>query len=187
MTRNDSPGKSSTLSPEARASMILEHTIHCCLHQDAGPASKKLSAYCISFGSILAQGQERMVRFLLATALKRKAIPLDWAVWESVLTDMDGLGQGLLPGGQYVRYQRGVDWKFCLTFVRADEEARCNNFGLPHWGSRAHVCPDCRADRQDMPFTNLMPDVPWRESEAMGLAEFKSRSSKPAHPLIATH
>ena len=165
----------------------LQYTIPCCLHQDAGPVSKKLSAYCISFGSILSQGQEKVSRFLLAIAIKRKTIPLDWAVWEAVLQDLDCLAQGLLPSGEPLRDRQGGVWSFCLMTMRADEEARCNNFGFPHWGAREHVCPDCLADRAGMAYTNLMPDALWRNSEAMSLADFKARSSLPAHPLIASH
>ena len=51
----------------------LVNTLPCSLHSDAGPFSKKLSCNCVSFGSLLSEGQENVTGFLVHTNVKEKA------------------------------------------------------------------------------------------------------------------
>ena len=62
-----------------------------------------------------------------------------------LLADFDALATGLLQGTPIARDGRRT-WKFVLLVAKADEEARCNVFGLPHWGT-PEPCPECLCNR----------------------------------------
>ena len=70
----------------------------------------------------------------------------------------------------------------CL-FSKADEDNRCNVWGLPYWGARDEVCNDCRANRTDLPWSDLRRYAGWRATEAMLLETFFLRPMIPHHPL----
>ena len=64
---------------------------------------------------------------------------------QMLLADFDALATGLLHGTPIARDGRKT-WKFVLLVAKADEEARCNVFGLPQWGTH-EPCPECLCNR----------------------------------------
>ena len=62
-----------------------------------------------------------------------------------LLADFDALATGLLDGNPVARDGRRT-WKFVLLVAEADEEARCNVFGLSQWGTD-EPCPECLCNR----------------------------------------
>ena len=156
----------------------LLHTIPLALHEDSGPCSKKQSANCITFTSLLKSGPEKITHFLCATALKGKTD--DLKVWEVLLQDFEELARDGLRTG------RGETWSFVLLVIQADEEVRANSFGLIHWGQGDDICPECLANRTTMPYTDLRPNAAWRSHLVSDLAEFRGRNRRPNHPLLAS-
>ena len=57
-----------------------------------------------------------------------------------------------------------MHWHAVLTFSKADEEQRVNDFGLPNYRSRV-PCADCLSNRDDIPFTDLKAIAAWRPTE----------------------
>ena len=80
--------------------------------------------------------------------------------------------------------------EFVLLVAKADEEARCTVFGLPHYSGLIalghQMCPECLADKSGKPFTDLRAGAKWRESEDMAFSTFHSRIRRPLHPLAAS-
>ena len=155
----------------------LLHTIPLAMHEDAGPCSKKLSADCISFSSLLKAGTERLTHFLCASKIKKKSD--DLKIWEVLLRDLEMLARDGIGG-------RGPPWKFVLMIVKADEEARCNMFGLTHWSGTSEVCPECLANRTNLPYTDLRDTAAWRRHLVTGVDEFRERNRRPQHPLLTS-
>ena len=153
----------------------LRHCVPCSLHQDAGPVAKNLSADCLSFCSLVGRGPERVTKFLVASEIKRAGN--DKQIWECVLDDFRDLSRGI------IRDKIGVEWSFIMLLIKADEEARVNEFGLASWSS-AEPCPECRSNRSDKPYTDLSRQALWRPTEIKDLASFKARCRIGDHPLV---
>jgi len=80
---------------------------------------------------------------------------------------------------------KGAQWKFVLLFAKADEQNRCDNWGLVHYNSAGEVCPDCLADRDEMPFSDLQSSAKWRATEIENNDPFLARMRHPLHPLTS--
>jgi hypothetical protein len=87
----------------------LAQTVPLTVHQDGGPCSKTQSADCISFSSLLAEGGEKVTKFLLASCIYEKNN--DTKVWNAILNDLDEAARGTDLDG----------WQFVLLFSKADE------------------------------------------------------------------
>ena len=162
----------------------LKHTIPCTLHQDAGPYSKRKSAECISFSSMLGVGAEKVTKFLLSTEIKtRRSVPCAVG-WSSLLEDWEALAGGELGGFPIAGRADGVVWKFVLLHVKADEECQCKTWGMPHFSSD-EPCPYCMANRATRPFTDLQHDATWRRNDILPAEVFCDRLRTPKHPLMA--
>ena len=119
------------------------HIIPLALHEDAGPISKRMSANVISFNSVLGTGSEKVTHFLLATYAKRVGSGAFDAeqLWSLFLTDFEALRNGIdLPNDQ------GGVWRFVLLFIKADEQQRCDGYGLTHYNSPGENCSECLCD-----------------------------------------
>ena len=63
----------------------------------AGPFAKGQSADCICVSSIISEGDEKVTRVLLATAIKSKDDPLGTEAWDYILAELEKLAlTGLL-------------------------------------------------------------------------------------------
>ena len=161
----------------------LATCIPCTLHQDAGPYSKRKSAECISFSSLLADGPEKLTKFLIASTVKTKrSVPCEVA-WPSMLEDWEAMGRGEV-GGRAIAEAGGVRWTFILLYVKGDEECQCNEWGMSHWGS-AEPCSYCLSNRLERPFTDLQRTALWRHNTHLPALVFAERLRTPKHPLMA--
>ena len=157
----------------------LATTIPLAMHEDCGPCSKKLSARCLSFSSILGEGSEKLTHFLCASSIKESKDADDFLAWEAMIADFEALASGSFV----LRDTQGVDWKALLLFGQADEECRCNDWGLPHFSAEEH-CPECNANRSDLPYTDLQEGAGWRRTEIQPFTAFRPRIRVPEHPLV---
>lgn len=96
-----------------------------------------------------------------------------------MLADFEALASGSFG----LRDTQGIDWRPLLLFGLADEECRCNDWGLPHWTS-AENCTECKANRSDLPYTDLQEGAGWRGTVIMRCTTFLARVRVPAHPLV---
>ena len=155
----------------------LCRTLPIVVFEDAGPYSKMLSCDTICFGSLAGHGPEKTTRVLLATAVKSKDNRLDTKIWDALLADFEKLAtKGFTDGS-------GERWKGILLFAKADEQQRCDDWGLPDFRSD-EPCADCRCNRSTMPYTDLRPEADWRPTEIVDVRTFVSRFRKTrVHPL----
>ena len=93
-------------------------TIQLTVHEDAGPCSKRLSAACVSFSALLAEGCEKVILFPIATAIVNKDTDDD-LIWSLILQDLADLTVG--PDDDC--------WDIALFFAKADEEQRSGKWG----------------------------------------------------------
>jgi hypothetical protein len=159
-------------------------TVPLAVHEDCGPCTKKLSARCLSFSSVLGEGSEKLTNFLCASALKQPKGDDDHKAWEAMLADFEGLAAGKIDGKDIGLDEDATSWRFVLLFAKADEECRCNDWGLPHFSARDECCPECLANRSNRPFTDLQRDAAWRLTEDMPLESYIARPRLPLHPLL---
>ena len=75
----------------------LYTTVPLAVHEDAGPITKRLSANCLTFSSLLATAPEKRSRLLLATTERDKA-GNDYAAWNVILADLRELSTGEVGG-----------------------------------------------------------------------------------------
>eukprot|EP00959_Pyramimonas_sp_CCMP1952_P177472 3709781-Pyramimonas_sp.AAC.1 len=162
-----------------KAAPDLFTTVPLAVHEDAGPVTKKLSARCLSFSGVLGVGTEKLTNLLCASAIKGKKGEDDLKAWDVIIADLETLASG----GFELRDADGSLWKFVLMFAKADEECRCNDWGLVHFSSADEVCPECLANRSNRPCTDLQRSAKWRPTEAMPFESFKARLRVPLHPL----
>lgn len=152
----------------------LERTLPLVVHQDGGPCSKVRSADCISFGSMLGEGSEKITKFLLSTCLDDP--DNDWKIWEAILSDLDEAATMGVGG-----------WYFCLLFAKADELQRSIKWGLPSYNDPMEVCSECLCNRTNRPHTDLSRGALWRPTETMPPACYLARiKNDPRHPLAAS-
>jgi hypothetical protein len=129
----------------------LETTIPLTIHVDAAPCSKKKSFLSISFASLLRQGEEKRTQFVCATCVKADSGCCD-VVWNAILADMDSLATGAADGNDIACGSDGVRWKAVLLIAKADEQARCEEFGLSHYNGE-EPCSECMCNRTTRPST----------------------------------
>ena len=116
--------------------------------------------------------------------MQKKSSPeTDYPFWTRSLDNLPQLGSGVVDGQEVARDADGTLWTFALLFVKADEDVRANDFGLVHFGGRSEVCPECMANRDARPFTDMSAEAGWRPSEAMPLIAYQARMREPHHPL----
>ena len=161
----------STMTREQR-SMLVPLT----LHEDAGPITKKSSANCISFSAVLGQGNEKLTHFLCATYVKRNRDDNvdNNPMWRALLSDLEALAVGGVG-------EEG--WRFLVLFAKADEQVRCDEWGLTHYNAADEVCSECRANRTSRPWTDMRRASLWRGTENMDATTYRNRIPAPPHPL----
>ena len=152
----------------------LQFVIPWTCHSDAGPCSKTGSVNIVSVPPLLANGPELLTKYPCASYLKNEEY--DRNIWTKVLADFDKLGGGVECGG--------VCWQHALLFSKADEQAKCADYGATHYNAESEICPDCRCNRDTLPFTDNRPHATWRASESMTFESCKARFRQPAHPLV---
>ena len=170
-----------------RSAADLECMVPCTIHQDAGPYSKKSSCDCWSFSSLLANGNETLTKYLMATSIKLSGQKPSDRAWSIILKDFDDLSTGLVKGAPVARDEDGTVWSFVLLFAKADQECQCVEWGLPHYGGQDEVCTECLANRTNRPFTDLSAGAKWRQTEKMPVEFYLQRPRQPLHPLLASH
>ena len=125
-----------------------------------------------------------MGQFLIGSYIKTGPNTVDFAL-RVLLNDFDQLATGKVGDRVVAQIGRKV-YKFVLMVAKADEEARCNIYGLPHWTS-PEPCSECLANRSNRQFTDLRPDATWRATEGMAFELYRVRLTRPLHPLAASH
>jgi len=164
----------------------LARTIPCTIHEDAGPVSKTLSADCLSFASLLGDGDEKVTKFLCASWVKSHECNTS-SVWEAVLGDFHSLASGIVGGSAVAAPEDGSEpWTFVLILAKGDEDCHCNEWGLPHFSGADEVCSECLANRSNRPFTDLRACAEWRPTELMPAPHYLARVRHPLHPLLAS-
>ena len=99
-----------------------------------------------------------------------------------MLDDFAELTTGVVGAQEVARDTRRL-WRFVLLVAKADEEVRCNEWGLPHYGAEEN-CSDCLCNRGSRPFTDLRVSAAWRPTEAMDYDGWVARVRRPLHPLV---
>ena len=64
-------------------------------------------------------------------------------------------------------------WKCFFLFAKADEEQHVVSWGMwgmPGYNAPDEVCPECLANRDQRPFTDLSPGARWRATDRMHFA-----------------
>lgn len=167
----------------------LTTTIPITLHEDAGPISKGLSASSVSWSSLVGKGTEKVSHFPVGTWVKaKKAESLSTApFWDRLLKDFEMLASGVDERGTPIlQDEQGRVWRLVLVYAKADEQQRCDEWGLVHYNGPDEVCPDCLANRSSRPFTDCQETAAWRPTEAMSSGQYLARMRVPSHPLVAS-
>ena len=169
-----------------RSPRDLQHTIPVTLHEDAGPFSKNKSCYVISWSSVLGCGTEFETKLVYCSSVKVARSARDDECYKLLLRDFDCLACGFVDGSPIAQDEDGTVWKAVLLWGKGDLEVQTVEWGLPSYNAAEHMCGWCKANRSDAPFTNLMWNAPWRESEDMPNEEFMHRLRAPVHPLATS-
>ena len=146
------------------------------LHEDAGPYSKKKSTNVVSFNGLFGTGGEKLCQFVICSWIKEgHPSPGDLAAfWDPIMADFNELavtGMGR--------------WKLFILLAKGDMEQRSVGWGLPSYNSE-EPCTECRANRTNLPFTDLRADSRWRTTELASTASFLNRARRPLHPLLSS-
>ena len=163
----------------------LVTTVPITLHTDAGPCAKNTSANCVSWSGLLSAGEEKLTKLLAFSHIKKQEHKFDTPAWQKLLDDFDALATGIVDGTPVAKEGRKT-WRFVIMVCKSDEEVRCNEFGLPHWGS-SEPCGDCWANRTNREYTDLQESARWRRTEDMPFEAWFERIRRPHHPLVASH
>ena len=130
-----------------------------------------------------------MTHFPAGTWVKtRRAESLSVApFWDALLEDFEMLASGEDASGRpCLKDEQGRVWRLVLVYAKADEQQRCDEWGLVHYNDPDEVCPECRANRSSRPFTDCQATAAWRPTEAMSVVEYRARMRTPHHPLVAS-
>jgi hypothetical protein len=95
------------------------------VHEDAAPCSKTKSLYCKSFSSLLAEGDEKVAKFMCCSCVKSPGRGRDGS-WNLIFADLLALGTGMVDGIEVAKDPDGTIWFFCLLFATGDEEVHSN-------------------------------------------------------------
>eukprot|EP00959_Pyramimonas_sp_CCMP1952_P311733 6523673-Pyramimonas_sp.AAC.1 len=105
----------------------LVTTIPCALRIDAGPCTKSLSTNCISWSTLLGEGEEKLTKWLICSYLK-KDNTADANVYWDIVGDFDKMATGLVGGQPIAKTGRQV-WRFVLLILKGGEDQRANELG----------------------------------------------------------
>ena len=164
----------------------LTRAIPLTLHEDAGPITKSLSTDCISFGPLLGDGSENMLKYLCFSYVKVRGAGPPTEAWDVIIADFEALITGFVGGSAVAVNGDGDPWSFVLLFYKGDEDVHCNEWGLPHWAHAVEVCSECLANRTNRPYTDLRGCAEWRGTEQMPKEHYLARARVPLHPLLAS-
>ena len=143
------------------------------LHDDAGPISKRSSAYVRSFHSVLGVGAERESRFLVCSYLKGAG--LEDRTWPALLDSFADLARPV----------EGEAWGGILLFMSGDFEYACNDLGLPHYNGAPRMCAFCGAEASDeVPHNDFTPGAQWR-GKVYSNGQFLRHLRTPRHPAVS--
>ena len=156
-------------------------TVPCVVHSDAGPCTKAKSTNCVSWSALLGSGGEKSSKFLVCSCVKLDS-RRDTPSWERLLQDFAQLATGVVGGKEVARDKRRL-WRFVLLAAKADEEVRCNEWGLPHFGG-AENCSDCLCNKSTRPYTDVQASAAWRPTADMDYEGWVARIREPVHTLL---
>jgi len=162
----------------------LRNSIPITIHEDAGPISKNLSANCISFSSLLGEGDEKVTKFLSFTYVKGRKTINTRIAWDAFLEDLHHVSTGFVGGAPVAPIDNDSRWTFIAMFAKGDEECHANSWGMPHWQGAGEPCSECRANRGARPWTDLNRRAAWRDHVIQDKAAYVARIRVPAHPLV---
>ena len=155
-------------------------TVPCVVHSDAGPCTKAKSTNCVSWSALLGSGGEKSSKFLVCSALNSTAAETGQAGNDFYKTSSKATG---VVGGKEVARDKRRLWRFVLSAAKADEEVRCNEWGLPHFGG-AENCSDCLCNKSTRPHTDLQASAAGRPTADMDCEGWVARIREPVHPLL---
>ena len=152
------------------------------------------------FSSILGEGREIDVKFLVGTHIEQSGlvgqVPTDDSAWASVFRSFEALAEKQPPIGPFAPntvhfrlMQRGylvqLDtevWGFIPLCSKAEGKQQTVYYGLPSYNSTGNMCWCCPADRSRLPFTNMHRNSPWR-GFTYTRERFLQLMTQPDHPL----
>ena len=162
----------------------LECTVPCVLHQDAGPFSKRRSTMLVSWSSILGFGADITTKYSIFSYIKHAGmwVASGSGAWHLFLRDSENVEQGLDQHGQpFAKDDDSTIWKLCFIFTKSDGEVVHIVLGLQGWSGVHECCSHCKANRSDMPWSDLRPNALWKHVE-LTQAEWLARV-RGGHPL----
>jgi len=163
----------------------LRRCIPITIHEDAGPVSKVMSANCISFSSLLGDGDEKVTKFVSFTYVKKTDIQLNIHIaWAAFLNDLESLATGYIEGAPVAPSNDDCPWSFISLFAKGDEECHANAWGLPHWQHAQEPCSECRANRGTRPWSDLRRGALWRDRVIANKDAYIARIRRPLRPLV---
>ena len=100
-----------------------------------------------------------------------------------VFKDLDLLFAGVVESGNpIVTDPSGHIWSFVLLHSVADFEQHVA-WGITSYGTHA-ICRNCKANRGDLPYTDMRPEAAWKPSEEQFTnSDFIEAASNGDHPL----
>ncbi|CAK0800968.1 unnamed protein product, partial [Prorocentrum cordatum] len=140
----------------------------------------------ISVASLVGNGEANLAKFTCASHAQRSGQGDDSLFWHRVLEDLNAPGAGSAGGRAVARDRDGTRWGGALLFVKCDEDARANDFGLARFSACNEALPDCLANRASRPFTDLTEGAAWRPGERVPFDACKARARGPNHPPAAS-
>ena len=167
----------------------LRHAVPLFLHEDAGPYSKRRSANCVSYSSILGIGREKDTKMLFSSEVKfskEDGFVQDRASWDIFFSEFDRLAAGVDEHGTpYFPIRDGSYWSFIMIFGKGDMEVICQVWGLNGYGDRDEICGWCLCNRSDLPYTDCRTCSNWRHTTDLPNDIFVNRVRvRSTHPLV---
>ena len=94
--------------------------------EDVGPYSHSAGMDCILFGSLVAMGDERRCKYLVALTVKEQGgDAIGSGIWRDIMDGFEDLARnGLLDAD-------GRKWFILPIYAKADEDERANGWGSP--------------------------------------------------------
>ena len=127
----------------------LDHVVPLTVFTDAGPLILQKSCVVVGFSSLLAQGHEKLAKYLCGSCVKQSGGPVDIGACDRLIADLLALTTGVVGGSPIAVGDNGSLWRFLLFFTKCDEETRCNEFGMTHYNGADEVCSKCLANRNN--------------------------------------
>ena len=161
----------------------LRHTIPVTIHEDATPFTKRKGTNVVSWSPLLGMGTDIVYKIGTFTYIKTAGQPLDFCkdAWNLFLADLEAMEAGIVDGIPVLSDPDGVLWKFCAVFGKGDGEVNHVAWGVAGYSSVDKVCGSCHADRDGMPWSNLLPGSLWRHVPFSG-AQFLAQC-RYGHPV----